>query len=156
MEISLLADHPYEINQIAKWYYNEWASKIPNVTEAMVRTNITEKSINRIDIPLAIIIRDQNELVGVAELKLKENSNYPEYKYWLGGIFVAPSKRGKGLSSLLVSEALNKAFSLGINKLHLQCEIHNVALYEKHGFKILHEARHHEITTMIMVRLAAT
>ncbi|EOW9664334.1 GNAT family N-acetyltransferase [Vibrio parahaemolyticus] len=156
MEITLLADHPHEANKIAQWYYNEWAHTAQNVTEEMVREKVAEKSINRNEIPLAIVIHDNNELVGVAELKYRENRNYPEYEHWLGGVFVNPPNRGNGISNLLVSEAKGKAVSLGIKQLYLQCESHNVALYKKHGFKELHQASHHDISTTIMVWVSAT
>ncbi|MGF1701479.1 GNAT family N-acetyltransferase [Photobacterium makurazakiensis] len=151
MEVTLLADHPHEVNIIAQWYYNEWGHISPNVTEEIVREKVVEKSINRNEIPLAIVIHDNSELVGVAELKYRENRNYPEYEHWLGGVFVNPSNRGRGISSLLVSEAKSKAVNLGIKQLYLQCESDNVDLYKKHGFKELHQASHLEITTTIMV-----
>ena len=156
MDISSLADHPHEVNKIAMWYYNEWAHSFPSVTEAMVYENVAEKSINRDEIPLAIVVHDANELIGVAELKFHENKNYPEYEHWLGGVFVEPSKRSNGVSSLLISEAKKRATKLGVSKLYLQCESHNLSLYKKHDFKELHQAVHHDISTTIMVWAAAT
>jgi hypothetical protein len=55
MNISSLADHPHEVNKIAMWYYNEWSHSIPSLTEAMVYKNVSAKSINRNEIPLAIL-----------------------------------------------------------------------------------------------------
>jgi putative hydrolase of the HAD superfamily len=156
MDVSLLADHPHETNKIAMWYYNEWAHSIPNVTEAMIYESVTKKSINCDEIPLAIVIHDANELIGVAELKFHENKNYPEYEYWLGGVFVEPSKRRNGVSSLLISEAKKRAAKLGVSKLYLQCESHNLSLYKKHDFKELHQAIHYDISTIIMVWTSAT
>lgn len=156
MDTSLLADNPHEVNKIANWYYTEWAHVFPNVTEELLRIKIAEKAFNRNKIPLAIVIHDNSELVGVVELKYRENINYPEYKHWLGGVFVAPMSRGSGFSNILIAEAKSKAISLGIEKLYLQCESYNVALYKKHGFKELHLASHHEITTTIMVYVATT
>lgn len=154
MKISSLADHPHEVNKIAMWYYNEWVHSIASVTEAMVYKNVAEKSINRYKIPLAIVIHDSSELVGVAELKYHENKNYPEYEHWLGGVFVEPSKRGNGVSSLLISEAIKRIVKLGISKLYLQCESHNLSLYKKHNFKELHQSVHYNISTTIMVWVA--
>jgi RimJ/RimL family protein N-acetyltransferase len=156
MKISSLADHPHEVKKIAMWYYNEWVHSMPNVTEAMVSENVAEKSINRYKIPLAIVIHDSSELVGVAELKFHENKNYPEYEHWLGGVFVEPSKRGNGVSSLLISEAIKRIAKLGISKLYLQCESHNLSLYKKHNFKELHQSVHYNISTTIMVWVADT
>jgi len=156
MDISLLADHPNEVSKIASWYYNEWAHSIPNVTEAMIHEDVIAKSINRDKVPLSIIIHDENELVGVTELKYHENKSYPEYEHWLGGVFVEPSKRGYGVSSLLISEAKKRAVKLGVTRLYLQCESHNLSIYKKHDFEELHQAVHHGISTVIMVWVPAT
>ena len=156
MKTTLLADHPHEIKKIAKWYYNEWADIAPNVTEEMLYDKVAEKAINREELPLSIVLHDDDDLVGVVELKYRENKNYPEYIHWLGGVYVAPLRRGNGYASSLISVAKNKAVSLGIKKLYLQCESYNVTLYKKHGFKELHQASHYEVTTSIMVFLIPT
>ncbi|MEK1964816.1 hypothetical protein WOB62_23510 [Vibrio parahaemolyticus] len=80
MEISLLADHPHEAPKIAKWYYDEWARIAPNVTEEMVLEKVIEKSVNREAVPLSLVAHIDGELVGVLELKIRENRNYPEYE----------------------------------------------------------------------------
>jgi len=156
MEITQLADYPYEAQKVASWYYNEWACHAPNVSEAMVLENVTEHASNRNDIPLSIIVRENNQLVGVAELKYRENKNYPEYVHWIGGVFVELNNRGRGISNLLVSEVQSKAVSLGIDKLYLQCENHNVSLYKTYGFHELHQASDDELSAMIMLWEAHT
>ena len=155
MEITLLADHPHEAKKIALWYYSEWAHVFSNITVNMVLDKVVEKSVNRTAIPLAIVAHDNSELVGVVELKYRENANYPQYEHWLGGVFVDPLSRGHGIGGLLISEAKSTAVSLGVQQLYLQCETHNIALYKKHGFEELHQANHHDISTTIM-RWAAT
>jgi putative hydrolase of the HAD superfamily len=151
MDIYPLADHPNQVDKVATWYYDEWAQHFPNVTKAMLCENIAKMAIYRDAFPFAIIVINHDELVAVAELKFYENINYPEYKHWLGGVFVAPEKRGNGISNLLITEAKNRAKRLGVKKLYLQCERHNLLLYKKHGFIKLHDAFHHEIATSIMV-----
>jgi putative hydrolase of the HAD superfamily len=150
MEVTLLAQYPHEAKTIAHWYYNEWACHVPNVSQAMVLKDVRKKSINNNKIPLAFIAREADELVGVAEIKVRENPNYPEYKYWLAGVFVPPSARGLGISSLLIKNAVIKAKELGVLKLFLQCETHNIKLYQKHGFQVLHLADKYDQSLMIM------
>ncbi|MCG7500076.1 GNAT family N-acetyltransferase [Vibrio sp. Of7-15] len=156
MEISLLADHPNEAHKIAKWYYDEWTRIAPNFTEEMVLEKVIEKSVNRNQLPLSLVTHLDGELVGVLELKFRENKNYPEYEHWVGGVFTHPNHRRKGIASLLLESAKEKAFCLGIKTLYLQCENFNIDLYLNHGFRILHQAQHHEIKTTIMVWGATT
>lgn len=151
MEISFLADKVSEAPKIAKWYYNEWGKISPSMTEDIVLKDIIEKSINRKTIPLFLVAHADNELIGVLELKFRENKNYPEYEYWVGGVFTCPSHRGKGVASRLLAKAKILATEFNIDKLYLQCESHNVPLYIRNGFSILHHAKHHNIETTIMV-----
>lgn len=151
MEVTLLADHPQEVDTIAQWYYQEWAHISPDVSEEMVREKVAAKAINRDQIPLALVVHDNNQLVGVAELKYRENLTHPDYEHWLGGVFVESSKRGQGIASLLIREALKKSIALDIKKLYLQCEFHNISLYKNHGFDVLHRVVSDEIATTIMV-----
>ncbi len=156
MEISLLADYPHEASKIAKWYYEEWASMAPDFTEAMVLEKVIEKSVNRTEIPMSLVAHIHGELVGVLELKFRENKHHPEYEYWIGGVFTHQNHRGKGIAHNLLDSAKQKAVELGIKELYLQCESFNINFYLNHGFKALHQAQHHEIKTTIMVWEATT
>ena len=152
MKISLLADCPHEINKIAKWYYDEWVHLFPNMTEEGVRKGLTETSIHRNEIPLELVIHENDELVGVAQLVYRENPKYPEYEHWLGGVVGAPEKRGSGMGNVLIREAKNKTVSLGVKALYLQCESPYVTLYKKYGFQELHAPNHSDqIPRTIMV-----
>lgn len=42
MKISLLANYPAEIPNIAKWYFDEWAHKDPNATLETVIKKISQ------------------------------------------------------------------------------------------------------------------
>ena len=150
MEVSFLADCPHESLKIAKWYFDEWGYTVPNITLDMVHQKVIEKSKNRKDIPLIITIHEKEELVGVAELKYRENKNHPEYEHWVGGIYVSPYHRGKGYSSTLIASTKDHALKLGLKSLYLQCEDKNINLYLKNGFHVLHQAEHNSVKTTIM------
>ena len=150
MEVAQLADYPDQAHKIAHWYYNEWACHAPNVSESMVLKNVIENANNRDSLPLSIIVRKNNQMVGVAELKYRENKNFPDYVHWLGGVFVDPAYRSCGIANLLIADVQGKALSLGINRLYLQCETHNVALYKKQGFQALHLANNNDKSVVIM------
>ena len=90
------------------------------------------------------------ELAGVIELNRHENIKYPDYQYWLAGLYVHPTYRGRGVSHSLIAELLKHAVRLGVSKLYLECESNHIALYEKHGFSVLHRARHGDTFVTIM------
>ncbi|CAG9297400.1 GNAT family N-acetyltransferase [Celerinatantimonas diazotrophica] len=151
MEISLLADHPDEAPKIAKWYFNEWSHHAPNMTESLVLEKVLEKTHNRDRLPMVLVAHIDHELVGVLELKLRENNHYPEYEHWIGGVYTNAAHRGQGVASQLLEKAKGLAVGLGIQDLYLQCERFNVNFYLKHDFKALHQAQHGNVVTTIML-----
>jgi len=114
MEISLLADNPQESKVIARWYYDEWASIAPDMTIGQIQEKVA-KAINRDQVPLIVLAHQNNELVGVAELKFRENKNHPEYEHWLDGLFVTPDYRGQGISNLLIKKSKSMPFVWALN-----------------------------------------
>ncbi|MCP4324364.1 MAG: GNAT family N-acetyltransferase, partial [Alteromonadales bacterium] len=139
MDISLLADYPHEAPQIAKWYFEEWASHVPNVTEKMVLEDISQKASNRA-VPMSLVAIENGIIFGVLELKLRENKHYPEYEHWVGGVFVASKCRGKGIAKRLITEAKIIASSFDIGQLFLRCESHRVGLSSGQGFAALYQS----------------
>ncbi len=150
MQVSFLSEQPQFVPTIAQWYFQEWASMVPDVTVQMVKDNVAKKSLSRDSVPTAMVAHDQHELLGAIELKLRENKHYPQYEHWIGGVFVAPEHRRKGIAKTLVNAAKKHAQQLGIDVVYLQCESHNVGLYQQLGFVSLHQAKHHDIETTIM------
>ncbi|MBF9002354.1 MULTISPECIES: GNAT family N-acetyltransferase [Vibrio] len=150
MEISLLAEHPHCVPEIAQWYFTEWASKSPTGTLEKVIVDVKARSENRDKLPLSYIGLQNGVLAGVVELKFREHKKYPEYEHWLGGVYVKSDFRKQGVAKAIIVKALSHADSLGISELYLQTEEKNVSLYAQFGFKELHKA---ELGITIMVRL---
>lgn len=151
MLVSVLADYPHYAKQIAEWYFSEWGSLVPGSTLESVENKVKERAVQGEHIPFGLVVHHQGELLAAADLKFRENTNYPEYEHWLGGVYVNPSYRGQGITRLLIERAKSEANRLGVEQLYLQCESHNIALYQKYGFTPLHTAKHHEADTTIMV-----
>ncbi|WP_133406924.1 GNAT family N-acetyltransferase [Parashewanella tropica] len=151
MQVAYLADHQEYVSTIAKWYYDEWGNNGKTFTYDFIYNLGLSRSKNKGKLPYSFIIEDNNALVGVAELKYRENKHHPEYEHWVGGVYVCPNQRGKGYANILISKAKQLARELGIEQLYLQCDEHNIALYQKHGFVALHEAEHFGDITTIMV-----
>ncbi|MDT8716921.1 GNAT family N-acetyltransferase [Clostridium sp. 19966] len=58
---------------------------------------------------------------------------------FLGRISILKSYRGKGIGNILVKEMIRKAFSLGVNEVHIHAQSHAEKFYEKLGFEIYGE-----------------
>jgi len=155
MELVLLADDPSASDIVAKWYFDEWCRDSGRYSEAEVRKKVSA-SVNKNKAPLLVLAKDNEDLVGAAELKIREMEIYPEYEFWLGGVFVHQSARGKGVASALVEEVLFIARNVGIKKLYLQTEGLTGGLYLKHGFKPVEEADSKGIRVLVMVAIITT
>ncbi len=142
MKISLLADCPAATPQLAQWYFDEWAHKDPETTLASVTEKVALGALNRDQLPVAFVVQLENQPVGAGELKYRELAEYPGMHDWLDGIYVPAAHRGKGISTLLIEFAKQKATELALPALYLRCEAHNVKLYEKHGFHIICARQH--------------
>ena len=108
-------------------------------------------SINRNIAPILVLAKDDDILVGSAELKVREMEIYPEYEFWLGGVYVPRHARGKGVASALVVEIISIAIKMGIKKLYLQTEDLTGGLYIRHGFKPIEQTNLKGNNVLVMV-----
>ena len=150
MEISFLSEYPESTAEIAQWYYDEWAGPNPTTTVEQIALNIKKKAESNYQIPLSFVAHNDNALIGVVELKFRENKNHPEYEHWLGGLFVKPECRGSGVCSSLINRVKQHSVLLELEKLYLQCEENLVPMYRKYTFRELHKAKHRDFETTIM------
>ncbi len=69
---------------------------------------------------------DGNEMVGVTNLRHRLNESIRHIGGHVG-VSIKPSKRGTGLSKVLLDMTLNKAHEKGIDELHIHCYQANIA-----------------------------
>lgn len=151
LEFSLLADHPACSKQVAAWYFDEWAYRNPANKLETVEKNVAAMT-SRLGPPLIKLAFRQGRLVGAAELKLHEMDSYPEFEHWMGGVYVVPEERGKGIGSLLVEDIIAEAQKANVEKLYLQTKYLNGGLYAKHGFQSIERADSKGDQVMVMCK----
>ena len=134
MQFVYLKDQPSAIETVAQWYFDQWGHLAAAETLAGVRANL-ERYLNRDRIPLVILAVADHEVVGAAQLKFREMAIYPEKEHWLGGVFVAPHHRGRGVGSALAGRIAEIARSLQVKTLHLQTECLDGGLYARLGWE---------------------
>lgn len=149
MELVLLADDPSAIEKVAGWYFEEWASDVEGVTLEQVVTKVSTFT-GRDTAPMSVLAKEGDEIVGAAEFKIREMDIYPDYEFWMGGVFVDKEHRGKGVAAALVSEVLCRAKGAGVERLYLQTEDLSGGLYRQHGFEPLEEVVYKGIRVLVM------
>lgn len=114
----LLVDRPEAIPLVAGWYFEEWGRHQPdNSVEATIKRIQTK--LNRDKPPMHILAVQGENIVGVAQLKIREMPEYPDKEFWLGSVFVSPESRGQGVAYGLCMQASEIANALGIKELYL-------------------------------------
>ena len=150
MTVSFLADKKQFIPTIAQWYFNEWRHLTPNASIEDIVQKVTLMAESRAALPISFVLHDNDDLLAVAELKFHEHPDFPDYKAWLGGVFVPADKRGHGYSNIILPHTFHHAKSVGISSLYLQCEQHNIDLYLKHDFEVVHKINDNGVGKAVM------
>ena len=144
-EFAYLADYPSAVPLVAGWLFDEWGHERPGLTHDMAVANL-EARLSRDTIPIQVVAVDNGSVVGVAILKPHElRHRYPNWLYWLGSVFVAHDRRGRGLATALCRHVEQIAVQHGVPKLHLQTERLDRGLYASLGFQpieTIHEGNH--------------
>lgn len=148
MKIELLADHPGLAERVGRWYWNEWGQVAGESLADSIRK--TEAYVSREGPPMIVLARDGDELQGAAQLKVREMDIFPDFEYWLGGVYVPESARGRGIASRLVDEVMSRARAVGIERLYLQTERLDGGLYGRHGFEPMEEVVYKGVRVLVM------
>lgn len=154
IEFLLLADEPSAADIVASWYFEQWCRDTGRYTQEQVLAKVLAAT-NRDQAPMLILARLNQELVGAAELKIREMELYPDYEFWLGGVYVAEQARGYGVASALVKEALARARTAGIKQLYLQTEDLTRGLYARHGFVPVAQVEYKGLNVLVMLTILA-
>ncbi|MFN2507858.1 MAG: GNAT family N-acetyltransferase [Chthoniobacterales bacterium] len=115
-----LARHPALADELAKFAWAEWQHiyRARGDTFADAQRSYRERA-NSDRLPLALVAFDGGELVGTVSLKEQDLEIRPEITPWLGGLYVIPQARGRGVASLLMQRAVQEARRLKLPTLFL-------------------------------------
>ncbi|MBI3560567.1 MAG: GNAT family N-acetyltransferase [Gammaproteobacteria bacterium] len=119
MDISFLADRPEFINTLAPWVYEYWRPLLPQDTLA-ARIAKFQTHLNHQTLPIAWVAHDRSQVFGTAALRADDLPSHKNLSPWLGGVFVAPQFRRRGIGSALCSMVEQQAKHLhGVTTLYL-------------------------------------
>ena len=152
MKLGLLADHKEAVPIIAEWYYDEWAYLPEENSIKKIRQNL-QRYLNTDKIPLMIIARNEQEILGTAQLKFREMTIYPEKEHWLGGVYVSKNQRGKRIAEKIILEVISHAKKLGVVKLYLQTENLSGGLYKRMGWEPLEKVNYNGRRVLVMEKI---
>lgn len=153
MELHLLADKPEFIPQIAKWYSEEWGYIDESIgtgrsTEAL-ELKLTDY-LNRDTLPLIVLITDNDDLLGAAQLKFHEMDIYPDKEHWLGGVYIDKPYRGQGIAKRLINQIIKLAKQHQVPHLYLQTEDKSGGLYAQLGWQQIEYITYKNVDVLVM------
>ena len=152
MQFEFLIDRRDAISVIGKWYNSEWGEPLRNesLDESIRRL---DEYLNRDQMPFILLITEHDEILATAQLKYREMAAmYPEKEHWLGGVYVSPEHRGRGLGSRIANEIALRAPDYGVETLYLQTEQLDGGLYARLGWTPIEQVNNEGLEVLVMQR----
>ncbi|XQA75264.1 GNAT family N-acetyltransferase [Xanthomonas sacchari] len=150
MDVRHLYQHAPELPQIAAWYHTAWGRGAGFSLDDELRQ--LQRAPDAHGLPRVLAAFDGPRLIAAVQLKYREMDAFPQYPYWLGGMYVDTAYRGRGIAGRLLAHALADAAELGLGALHLQTEHLDGGLYARHGWQPVQEADSYGTRVLLMVR----
>jgi N-acetylglutamate synthase-like GNAT family acetyltransferase len=118
MKISFLADHPEFIETLAPLVAEHWRPILTQETMAS-RAAKFQTHLNYATLPIAWVAHSGSQVFGTAALRVHDLPDRDNLTPWLGGVYVVPEFRNRGVGTALCSAVEQQAKALGISTLYL-------------------------------------
>jgi len=151
MRISYLADRPELAAQLIPGLLEHWSYVFPNQTPAD-RAAKFNAHLNREDLPIAWVAHDGDLALGTAALRKTDLEGREDLGPWLGGVFVSPNHRGRGIASDLCRVVEDKAHAQGVARLYLFTHGQE-SLYNRLGWSVVERTVWHGYECSIMSKV---
>jgi GNAT superfamily N-acetyltransferase len=135
MRIDNLADHPELITPLAQALLEEYRALRPEDT-IHTRTAKLRAHLNRDTLPIAWVAHGEGQALGTAALRVHDLEGREDLTPWLGGVFVLPQHRRRGIGQALCAVVEEKAASLAVSALYL-FTLDRQAWYARLGWSLL-------------------
>ena len=112
IETPLLADHPGAIPTLAAWFRAQWPDYYAQRSLTDIARDFREEA-RRDGLPLRLLALVDGELAGTIVLRDRALTTLPESHPGLGGLFVTPRHRARGVGSALVRAGMDAARAQG-------------------------------------------
>jgi N-acetylglutamate synthase and related acetyltransferases len=134
VRIRHLIEHPEYVPQLAQWLFEEWDVILGEKTPE-VRINKLNAHMHRDQLPIAWIAHENGQLLGTAALRIHDLEGREDLTPWLGGVFVGPDFRRRGIGAALCATVEDTARSRGIQTLYL-FTLDKQAWYSRMGWTV--------------------
>ena len=143
MDVAYLADCVEAIPQLAAWFRAEWSDEIGGDAESGFH-----RCTNRTEIPIGLVAVDGGSPIGTVQLLSTSVDSHSHLEPWIGGLYVEPQWRHRGVASRLIDAALETAGSIGVTRVYIGVTAAR-DFYERSGWRYLEDGNAHGETVMI-------
>jgi GNAT superfamily N-acetyltransferase len=152
LDFAFLCDRQDAIPTVARWYFDEWGDLPGNDSIEHAKEQLQDY-MNRDAIPFILLASDDDEVIGAVQLKLREMAaQFPDKEHWLGGLYVAASRRSRGYGAQIVEQLVRMAPRYGVRTLHLQTLALDGGLYARLGWKPMVQVSNDGLDVLVMER----
>ena len=148
MNLVNLRERPQYLQILAEWHHAEWAHLNPGQTLAD-RIREMEGYLGNEPVPGTWLALEGDELLGSAALLEHDMDIHRDRSPWLASVYVAELRRGQGIGSRLVREAMRQARQGGFRELTLYTPDAE-AFYARLGWEVLEQCRYHDTDVTVM------
>jgi N-acetylglutamate synthase-like GNAT family acetyltransferase len=150
VQITYLIDHSEYIPQLAQWLFEQWGLILGEKT-LEVRIKKLKAHMNREELPIAWVAHANGQVVGTAALRVHDLDGREDLTPWLGGVFVGPDFRRRGIGQALCAAVEDAARERGIHTLYL-FTLDKQAWYSRLGWTMLEPCVWHQRPGDIMCK----
>ncbi len=151
--IDYLANHSRFVPVLTDHMYDHWRSLLKALGKSRGDFALSMQDRCRIgSLPLALVAFEDDHVLGTIALKPQDLDIRPNLAPWLGGLFVLPAYRRRGVASLLIDRMVAEARKLSLHCLYLWTPSAE-NLYFRHRWKLLERVAYHGYNISIMRRM---
>jgi GNAT superfamily N-acetyltransferase len=150
MQFIDLADEPQLLPVLADWFFEEWGHQNPRSSLQSMQDELNGY-LHTGRIPLTIVCLQDSQPVASASLKIREMDTHPQFQHWLGGVYVHPDYRGRGIGSRVVEFTAAQAGCLNVSELYLYTRAH-VNFYARLGWQVIEKPLYEGKVVSVMKR----
>jgi GNAT superfamily N-acetyltransferase len=130
-----LRERPQHLKTIADWMHRQWWSNTDTPPDAIERW--LNSHLGHEGFPTTLVAIVDDEAVASVALHETEAEDRPDYRPYLGALFVTPGGRGQGLGVALVRAIEAHGRSLGFPRMYLNAADVMVGFYEALGWVVV-------------------
>jgi len=118
VQVSYLSEHPEFIPTLASALLAHYGDLLPE-DSFETRAEKLRRHLNRDSLPIAWVAHSEAGVAGTAALRVHDLEGREDLTPWLGGVYVLPEHRRRGVGAALCATVERKAASLGVQTLYL-------------------------------------